>query len=453
MSNLESYCEFFSNIEDKLDYITYNPHHKKFLKELRDAHATELETEFNLNNEFIDPSDSPHTEFDYIGLKDVEKNTGAAHPKKILGSEIHSKSHAFKKNQIIFGRLRPYLNKATIIKKDGVIGSSEFYVVTPKKDTNADSDFFLRYLLSSFVLKQTKWLLTGSSYPRLSETDFKKILICLPKNQEKILKNLKSTETEISFYKESIAKETDNINNSFTQKFGIKIPECNTLSYWLNFSDVSTRLNYTFYNPAIRKMLEQMEKQEYKMLGEIIEDENGDGIDYGVNAYGKDKNEIPFINIENLNRTGEIDSENIKYIENAPKEKKVKENDILVSRSRQTGVWSLVTKNEEDFSFGSYILRMRIKENTMINPLYLVHYLNSDLGRTQISWLKTGSTGYNINPNQLRQLRIMTNQEKTEKILKVIKKSREKIKTYKNAIKTLETKLTNTFESNMLKGV
>lgn len=59
-----------------------------------------------------------------------------------------------------------------------------------------------------------------------------------------------------------------------------------------------------------------------------------------------------------------------KYLEDIPQEKLVHKNNILGSRSRQTGVCGLISEKEEGFTFDSYILRIKINESK-IDPTHL----------------------------------------------------------------------------------
>jgi len=82
------------------------------------------------------------------------------------------------------------------------------------------------------------------------------------------------------------------------------------------------------------------------------------------------------------------------------------ETSTFVSRSRLVGVYGLVTEKEEEYTFGSYILRLRVKKDSHIPPEYIVSFINSDLGQAQIRMLETGAFGKNINTRQVKMLEI-----------------------------------------------
>lgn len=132
--------------------------------------------------ETIDPQSRPDESFHYIGLENVEGvtgNLGAVEPKK--GKEIRSRSKVFRSGDILYGRLRPYLNKVYLAAppvEEGIC-SGEFYVLTPRPDRVLPH--VLRALLSSQYVQQyvTRWQ-TGSALPRLQLHDLLGIEVPLP---------------------------------------------------------------------------------------------------------------------------------------------------------------------------------------------------------------------------------------------------------------------------------
>lgn len=132
--------------------------------------------------ESIDPQTQPEALFNYLGLENVQSATG-----NLLdftgrcGKEIKSRSKVFRQGDILYGRLRPYLNKVYVA--DGLVQSgicsTEFLVLIP--DINRVLPHFLRGLLSSaFVHQVVSRLQTGSALPRLHLDDLLSIEVPLP---------------------------------------------------------------------------------------------------------------------------------------------------------------------------------------------------------------------------------------------------------------------------------
>lgn len=107
----------------------------------------------------------------YIGLENIASNTG----KYIATSEKQSISSAilFKKGNILFPKLRPYLNKVHLAEFDGIC-STEFHVF---ESLEFNSEFLAILLRSVLVVNQTKHLMTGNTLPRLQTEDIKNLII------------------------------------------------------------------------------------------------------------------------------------------------------------------------------------------------------------------------------------------------------------------------------------
>ena len=131
----------------------------------------------------INPQDYPDLIFNYLSLANVQSHTGELTGDTLVaGNEILSQSNYFEQGDMLFGRLRPYLNKVFFAEGDVSEGicSTEFYVVRPKE--GFEGLFLAHYLLSPLVLNQTKCAMAGSSLPRLPKHDFKEIEVPLVPN-------------------------------------------------------------------------------------------------------------------------------------------------------------------------------------------------------------------------------------------------------------------------------
>ena len=136
-------------------------------------------------NERITPSiDSPGEIVNFIGLANIQSNSGElVNFEPVRGEEILSASPKFKKGDILFGRMRPYLNKVWIAEFDGIC-SGEALVFRPNKD-KVDTQFLHALLLSQLTLDQVVPLQSGSSLPRVSSSDVLNIKLPIPKNLQK----------------------------------------------------------------------------------------------------------------------------------------------------------------------------------------------------------------------------------------------------------------------------
>ncbi|HEV7589990.1 MAG TPA: restriction endonuclease subunit S [Longimicrobium sp.] len=128
----------------------------------------------SLSRERIEPSSAPDSP--YLGLEHIEPHTG-----KILGKAIardmRSVSNRFRAGDVLYGKLRPYLNKVCIPDFDGLC-SAELLVLTTVKALNPR---FLRYWISQpeFVRFATQNA-AGINLPRISFGVLAEYPIALP---------------------------------------------------------------------------------------------------------------------------------------------------------------------------------------------------------------------------------------------------------------------------------
>ncbi|NJL40517.1 MAG: hypothetical protein HC899_30065 [Leptolyngbyaceae cyanobacterium SM1_4_3] len=147
--------------------------------------TTLLEEVVEQTNERITPSiDSPDEVVNYIGLANIQSNTGElVNFEPVQGKEILSSSPKFAKGDILFGRMRPYLNKVWIAEFDGIC-SGEALVFRPNKN-KVDTQFLHTLLLSQLTLDQVVPLQSGSSLPRVSVSDVLSVKLPVPKDLQK----------------------------------------------------------------------------------------------------------------------------------------------------------------------------------------------------------------------------------------------------------------------------
>ena len=117
-----------------------------------------------------------------LELEDIEKDTGrilqrlSKKDRKISGIR-----HQFKKGQILYSKLRTYLNKVLIADEDGFC-TTEIIPITPIDGVNAL--FLIIVLRSQYFLDYTQNCCYGVKMPRLGTNDAKKAFIPLPPFEE-----------------------------------------------------------------------------------------------------------------------------------------------------------------------------------------------------------------------------------------------------------------------------
>ena len=80
---------------------------------------------------------------------------------------------------VLYGRLRPYLNKVLYAEQDGIC-STEFHVMRVKDKTTVLPEYLAAILRSDMILSQTKHMMTGNTHPRISNDDVKNLYVPIP---------------------------------------------------------------------------------------------------------------------------------------------------------------------------------------------------------------------------------------------------------------------------------
>ena len=111
----------------------------------------------------------------YIGLASITSNTG-----QLTDARETATGHciAFKKGDVLYGRLRPYLNKVWLADSDGVC-STEFHVMQPNDQEALRPEYLSVVLRTGVTVAQTKHMMTGNTHPRISNADVQNLLIPL----------------------------------------------------------------------------------------------------------------------------------------------------------------------------------------------------------------------------------------------------------------------------------
>ena len=126
------------------------------------------------------------SEATYIGMENIDSCTGDYMESK--EKETVASAAKFKEGDILFPKLRPYLNKVHRAQFDGYC-STEFHVFEAH---DILPDFLTVVLRSSLTLAQTKHLMTGNTLPRLQTNDVEDLILPNPEisKQEEIVKHI-----------------------------------------------------------------------------------------------------------------------------------------------------------------------------------------------------------------------------------------------------------------------
>ena len=163
----------------------------------------------------------------------------------------------------------------------------------------------------------------------------------------------------------------------------------------------SWRLDAEYYQPKYDIYFENLSKCVFEKKWNIVNLSSlTQPLKYGSSsALEYMQSGVPFLRIADLTDY-QFNPKNLKYIsiEDAEGELdtcKVKENDVLISRSGTLGLTVVIPKSLENAIFGSYFIRVRLDLNR-INPHYLALFMNTRAGKPQVEQANTGGVQTNL---------------------------------------------------------
>ena len=144
-----------------------------------------------------------------LDLEDIEKDTGLIlkHITKKYRTAVSTK-HRFLQGQLLYSKLRPYLNKVVIADQDGYSTSE----ILPLDFWGGISPLYMQiYLMSATFLSYVNMISYGVKMPRLGTKDGEKVPIALPPLRQQVIIAKKTRECLQILL--SLTIEKDNLKN------------------------------------------------------------------------------------------------------------------------------------------------------------------------------------------------------------------------------------------------
>lgn len=371
----------------------------------------------------------------YIGMANIESNTG----KYISSEKDKGKGDCslFKKGDVLFGKLRPYLNKVYLAEFNGGC-TTEFIVMDTLNENIISNKFLSIFLLLDCVVNQTKHMMTGNTLPRLQTFDIENLIIPIPPKeiQQKIIDIMNNAYIQKK-QKEQQAKELlDSIDNYLLDELGIVLPEIdNSLKkriFEVNLSEISGgRFDSYFYTKEYKNLIKSILNSKfptYKLKEKCIFIA---GYAFKSNDYCKQSNAL-LITIKNIFKNS-INLKKVTYLpDNFLQEYKkylINKNDLLIAMTGAT-IGKVALFNVDK----SALLNQRngIIRSSLINTDFLMNLLNIELYQKIILINAVGGAQPNISETGIMNLNIpFPPLEKQNEIAKYIQTIRDKAKKLK----------------------
>jgi type I restriction enzyme, S subunit len=133
----------------------------------------------NWRNEIIHPKDFPSGKTVFVGLEHIESHTGRKIGEEPIDlAKLTGRKARFYPGDLVYGYLRPYLNKLWVADRDGCC-SVDQYVFSVRED-RADRDYVAFFMRSPVYLKTAPINASPGQLPRIRVEEVSAVPIPLP---------------------------------------------------------------------------------------------------------------------------------------------------------------------------------------------------------------------------------------------------------------------------------
>jgi type I restriction enzyme S subunit len=353
--------------------------------------------------------------FQCIELESLTQKTG-----QLLNTfdskELKSNKTRFNKNDVLFGKLRPYLRKFWLAQFDGVC-TSEIWVFKGRIISNP----FLYYLIQTDKFNYEANVSSGSKMPRADWNYISSIKFAVPNSsneQKKIASFLTAVDTKITQLtkKKALLEQYKKgvMQKIFKQEIRFKDANGNNYPEWV-----------------------------YVELGKLGLTLNG--------LTGKTKDDFgigkPYIQYKQIFDSSKINIKNcgLVNISQNDKQTKVKHGDVFFTTSSETpneiGTASVLLDEVDEMYLNSFCFGYRVDLNKLY-PSFAQFLFRSEEFRRKMIPLAQGSTRYNISKSSFLKLKVqlplIEEQTKIANFLSAIDKKVALVNTQLNTTKTFK---------------
>lgn len=165
-------CEITRNFSAEY----YHPERMTALHSLKSNRDIPVKKLSEIVDFFRDIVNANENDDKYLGLAGVESNTG-----ELSGTSesVAGQAFVYRAGDVLYGRLRPYLNKVWFAENDGIC-STEFHVMRVKDFADVLPEYLAAIMRSDLIVAQTKHMMTGNTHPRISNDDVRDLCIPIP---------------------------------------------------------------------------------------------------------------------------------------------------------------------------------------------------------------------------------------------------------------------------------
>ncbi len=337
-----------------------------------DWQLTELGKVCKLPDRQVRPSD--FSKYDcYVGLEDIEGSTGRIIKYQKVGEKnLKSSKFFFDESCILYGKLRPYLNKVALPQYVGIC-STDILPLRPITEV-ALREYLYFFLKTPHFVKIATGKSTGANLPRIAPESLLSIAIPLPpiETQRKICQILLRADRLRQSREETNQLTSKVIQSVFLKMFGD--PAENPFKYPV-FS-LGSLANMSRYGPRFYN-------QPYSEVG------------------------IPILRTTDITENGELSLDKAPKLKVSPddlQKYRLHSGDVVISRSGSLGRCAVYDIGDVDCIPGAFLLHFRFGDKVL--PEYVQYFILSESIQKRIQRMGKVVAQPNVNMKELGKLEV-----------------------------------------------
>lgn len=347
----------------------------------------------------------------YVGLEHID--SGESKLKRYgKGSDVTSSKSRFYTDDVLYGKLRPYLDKSFLAEFDGIC-SSDILVFKSKEELDCE---FLSHRVhqadfTNYAIRNT----TGVNHPRTSWTALKQFEFLLPSLSEQ----------------RAIAKVLNGIQGA---------KETRQTELRLERERKNALLDFLFTYGTRNENLRQTEIGEIPKNWEVIKlGRHCKKPEYGYTASATNVNtDVKFLRITDV-QNGNVNWQTVPFCECSEtniRKYLLESHDLVFARIGATTGKSFLIRNCPKTVFASYLIRVRTKDS--LSPDYLNYFCQTDSYWRQVNQVKGGKLKGGVNIPTLQNLKLpLPSLKEQVEIAKVLEACDKKLSALEDEINLL----------------
>jgi type I restriction enzyme, S subunit len=376
------------------------------------------------SKEKVEPRERPDAP--YLSLEHIESGTGRVVGRGV-GSDAASKKAVFRAGDVLYGKLRPYLNKVCVPNFDGICSTD--ILVFPQSEF-VDSHYLFRFLMLPGVVEFANHNMSGVQLPRISFEKMGELELPVAPlaEQKRIVAEVEALLERVNAARAKLAK-LPAILKRFRQSILAAACSGQLTAEWREDNDAEPadhllRVLHTKARAVLGKKYEEPTcpeaEEEFALppgwafagIGSLLSVERR-GMKTGPFGTALKKSEhqakgVPVLGIENI---GPMRFEPGSKIHITPEkaaelaEYDAQPDDILISRSGTVGEVCVVPKGLGEARISTNIMRICLAKDSMLPQLFCFIFNGAPFVLSQVARLCGGSTRDFLNQTILLSIR------------------------------------------------